>query len=112
MDLTQIKSITIPEGSVSKITDSQGNIMWVSADSTEYPYERLEYLEGTGIRYGFDSGASPALNSYMYMHFDYLDGTHCAQQGRGAVSNNQRFAAGCSYNTTDGTKYFFGLGNS
>ena len=31
IDLSQVKTITIPEGSVTKITDSTGNILWQSA---------------------------------------------------------------------------------
>ena len=28
IDFSQVKTITIPEGSVTKITDSTGNILW------------------------------------------------------------------------------------
>lgn len=28
IDFSQVKTITIPEGSVTKITDSNGNILW------------------------------------------------------------------------------------
>ena len=31
IDFSQVKKITIPEGSVTKITDSNGNILWQSA---------------------------------------------------------------------------------
>ena len=31
IDFSQVKTITIPEGSVKKITDSTGNILWQSA---------------------------------------------------------------------------------
>ena len=31
IDFSQVKTITIPEGSVTKITDSNGNILWKSA---------------------------------------------------------------------------------
>ena len=31
IDFSQVKTITIPEGSVTKITDSHGNILWQSA---------------------------------------------------------------------------------
>ena len=31
IDFSQVKTITIPEGSVTKITDSTGNILWQSA---------------------------------------------------------------------------------
>ena len=28
IDLTQVKSLTIPEGEVTKITDANGNVIW------------------------------------------------------------------------------------
>ena len=28
IDFSQVKTVTIPEGSVTKITDSAGNILW------------------------------------------------------------------------------------
>lgn len=31
IDFSQVKAITIPEGSVTKITDSDGNILWQGA---------------------------------------------------------------------------------
>ena len=33
IDFSQVKSITIPEGSVTKITDSNGNILWQGVQS-------------------------------------------------------------------------------
>ena len=32
MDFSQVKAITIPEGSVKKITDSLGNVLWQKSD--------------------------------------------------------------------------------
>ena len=46
IDFSQVKTITIPEGSVTKITDSAGNILW--ADDTKYPYRQLEWINFTG----------------------------------------------------------------
>ena len=46
MDMKDVKSITIPEGSVKKIEDSNGNIIWGSQDA--YPYRRLEYIYFSG----------------------------------------------------------------
>ena len=46
IDFSQVKAITIPEGSVTKITDSTGNILW--ADDTKYPYRQLEWINFTG----------------------------------------------------------------
>lgn len=49
IDFSQVKTITIPEGSVTKITDSAGNILW--ADDTKYPYRQLEWINFTGAQY-------------------------------------------------------------
>ena len=49
IDFSQVKTITIPEGSVTKITDSTGNILW--ADDTKYPYRQLEWIKFTGNQY-------------------------------------------------------------
>ena len=35
IDFSQVKTITIPEGSVTKITDSTGNILWQSGGQSE-----------------------------------------------------------------------------
>lgn len=44
--MKDVKAITIPEGSVKKIEDSNGNIIWGSYDA--FPYRRLEYLHFNG----------------------------------------------------------------
>ena len=49
IDFSQVKTITIPEGSVTKITDSNGNILW--ADDTKYPYRQLKWINFTGAQY-------------------------------------------------------------
>lgn len=49
MDFSTIKEITIPEGSVKKITDGDGNIIWQKV--SEQPYRRLEYLNFSGDQY-------------------------------------------------------------
>ena len=46
IDFSQVKTVTIPEGSVTKITDSAGNTLW--ADDTKYPYRQLEWINFTG----------------------------------------------------------------
>ena len=35
IDFSQVKTITITEGSVTKITDSNGNILWQSGGQSE-----------------------------------------------------------------------------
>ena len=41
--MIDVTSLTIPEGTVKKIEDSNGNMIWGSASA--YPYRRLEYIE-------------------------------------------------------------------
>ena len=43
MNMIDVTSLTIPEGTVKKIEDSNGNMIWGSA--SVYPYRRLEYIE-------------------------------------------------------------------
>ena len=46
MVLNDVKEITIPEGSVKQIQDSNGNIIWGSESA--FPYRRLEYIDMAG----------------------------------------------------------------
>ena len=39
IDFSQVKTITIPEGSVTKITDSNGNILWKKGPSWHTVWE-------------------------------------------------------------------------
>lgn len=55
MALNDVKEITIPEGSVKKIEDSNGNIIWGSASA--FPYRLLEYID-------IPANAYLNLNSY------------------------------------------------
>ena len=43
IDFSQVKTITIPEGSVKQIQDSNGNIIWGS--ESVFPYRILEYID-------------------------------------------------------------------
>lgn len=49
MNMKDVKAITIPQGSVKKIEDSNGNIIWGSASA--FPYRRLEYIKFSGAEY-------------------------------------------------------------
>ena len=46
IDFSQVKTIAIPDGSVTKITDSTGVVLW--ANETAFPYRRLQYIESNG----------------------------------------------------------------
>ena len=49
IDFSQVKTITIPEGSVTKITDSAGVVLWDK--EIAFPYRRLEYIKFSGAEY-------------------------------------------------------------
>ncbi len=61
MALNDVKEITIPEGSVKKIEDSNGNIIWGSQSA--FPYRRLEYIHFGGTEY-LDTGLTPIVGYY------------------------------------------------
>lgn len=46
MNMKDVKAITIPEGTVKKIEDANGNIIWGSQSA--FPYRRLEYIHFNG----------------------------------------------------------------
>ena len=47
--MKNVKAITIPEGQVKKITDSNGNVIW--GNPSDFPYRRLEYIHFNGAEY-------------------------------------------------------------
>lgn len=72
IDFSQVKTITIPEGSVKKITDSTGNTLW--SDDTKYPYRQLEWINFTGNQ-NCDIGSTWILNKAYGINviIDYND---------------------------------------
>ena len=62
IDFSKVKTITIPEGSVKKITDSNGVVLWAS--ETAFPYRRLEYIKFSGAEYVDTNVTLPAGTSY------------------------------------------------
>lgn len=56
MNMKDVKEITIPQGSVKKIEDSNGDMIWGS--QTAFPYRRLEYLHFNGTDNWIYSGVS------------------------------------------------------
>ena len=67
MDLKNVKAITIPQGSVKKIEDSNGNILWGSQDA--FPYRRLEYIKFSGAEYIEESFNLAAKNRKMILEY-------------------------------------------
>lgn len=62
IDFSQVKTITIPEGSVTKITDSNGVVLWTN--EAAFPYRRLEYIKFSGAEYINTYLAVPGNTSY------------------------------------------------
>ena len=94
-----------PRDTVKMIKDSNDVVLW--ADPAVYPYRRLQYIQSTGTQ-AFDTNVRCGRNSYMKLIVeDTSNNASSQQQGRGAVSQAQRFAAGYSEG-----KYFFGFGSS
>ena len=73
IDFSQVKTITIPEGDVTKIKNNNGKIMW--ADDTKYPYRQLEWINFTGNQY-CDIGSTWIMNKAYGINviIDYLSG--------------------------------------
>ena len=106
IDFSQVKTITIPEGSVTKITDSTGVVLW--ANETAFPYRRLQYIESNGSA-ALDTKANCARNSFMRLTIeDMSNGAGVQGNGRDNPNDtNARFFVGY-----DGGNYWLGLGYS
>lgn len=49
IDFNQVKIVTIPEGEVKQIQDSNGNVIWIKTSTSLY--RRLEYIHFNGAEY-------------------------------------------------------------
>lgn len=95
MALNDVKEITIPEGSVKKIENASGKIIWGSQSA--FPYRRLEYIEGDGVNY-VETNTTPNRNAV----YDFIMAFTSASLGNAlngsetssAGSNNARFKFG------------------
>ena len=104
--MKDVKAITIPQGTVKKIENSNGDIIWGSPDA--FPYRRLQYIQTTG-KQAYDTGFAANRTSYMILEMEDMD-TVDSPNGRGNVPTNGRFAAG--YRTNNNQHYFrFGIGS-
>lgn len=77
MALNDIKEITIPEGSVKKIEDSNGDIIWGS--QSDYPYRRLEYIafDGTCFCKSEENNANNRAYRLDYMQTGWASNGLC-----------------------------------
>lgn len=101
IDFSTIKSLTIPEGSVIKITDSNGVILY-----NQTAYRELEYIHFSGAEY-INMGLQPTNATEFGLQVRFPSALNTtAYNGKGYMGVRNRYAIG--YN--NGT-YFFGLGN-
>lgn len=63
MNMQNVKSITIPEGNVKKIEDSNGNVIW-----TRGLYRRLQYINFSGSEYVLTQN-KPTAGKYYYLNY-------------------------------------------
>ena len=109
MDFSKVKSITIPEGSVSKITISN-KIVWQKADTS--PYTELPYLVAIDASRAWIDLGIPYQNGCRAEYKITLKGTanifgvfYTTERCRGFTSNNEAtFNTGTSASSTAFTK--------
>lgn len=61
IDFSQVKSLTIPEGSAKKITDSNGIVLWSAS-----PIDILTYAGGTSSYLAIARGDSGSTNGTLF----------------------------------------------
>lgn len=67
MEMKNVKAITIPEGAVKKIENSNGDIIWGSQDA--FPYRRLEYIHTNGTDNYIATGCTTNTTKYREVTF-------------------------------------------
>lgn len=111
MNMKDVKAITIPQGSVKKIEDSNGNIIWGSQSA--FPYRRLEYIESTDnsakgkycIQFDFTIVMNSSSNVHVDIQFQLTKATFDRSTGQyyGAIMAAQnldcRFGYANNYNS-------------
>ena len=89
IDFSKVKKITIPEGSVTKITDSTGAVLWVN--EAAFPYRRLQYVKFSGAEYVDTNVTLPEGN--IYKRFDlainWQDASNWGVNGFDSDTNNR-----------------------
>lgn len=98
MDFSQIKDLTIPEGSVIFITDSNGNILY-----NKSMYRELEYIHFDGNS-GIVGVHFPQNYQTTYIHYEYkvswdtITGNNrafAAYKGSNTSANRRAYIGGC-----------------
>ena len=103
MNMKNVKAMSIPDGTVKKIEDANGNIIWGSYDA--FPYRRLEYVHFNGNDY-ISTSFTPWDNFGFYLDIQF-DANQTGQfNGHGKVVSNNRAFIG----TEGGGKVMYGSG--
>ena len=89
IDFSQVKTITIPEGSVKKITDSNGVVLWWS--KAAFPYRRLQYIKFSGAEYVDTNAKLPAGTGYKRfdLAINWQDASNWGVNGFDSDTNNR-----------------------
>jgi hypothetical protein len=103
--MKNVKAITIPEGTVKKIENANGDIIWGSYDA--FPYRRLEYIHFNGAEYIL---VEKPNNNYYYLKFSldsiindkFIFGTNGDNNSSGAMRITNRMASTGYYQTRYG----------
>lgn len=97
MNLKDIKKITIPEGSVKKIEDSNGNIIWGSQSA--FPYRRLEYIHFNGTDNYIDTNFVITKSTSLGIKGQY--------ENKSSSNVNGRILGSYSGNVTNTSRRFY-----
>lgn len=110
MDMKNVKSISIPEGAVKKIEDSNGNILWGSQDA--FPYRRLEYIKFSGNEYVEENFNLAAKNRKMILEYTcdefIANATLLGQWDNTQASNKRRLYVARCNNTSGQAIWYIG----
>lgn len=98
MALNDVKEITIPEGSVKQIQDSNGNIIWGSQSA--FPYRRLEYIHFSGGEHLFTNYV-PNYNTAIKFKLEVTS------DWSGGDGNNGLFGGWCGTLSSDNSKRLY-----
>lgn len=114
MNMKDVKAITIPEGSVKQIQDSNGNIIWGSQSA--FPYRRLEYIHFSGAEYIIENFNLSTKNRRMIL--DYTADTFTnnttllGQYDNNSVADNTKRLYIVRQATTNGNQLAHCIGNT
>ena len=112
MAINEYTELTIPEGTVQKIEDANGNIIWGS--QTTFPYRKLEYIRLNGAEYLW-SQITTKTGYYRRLDFDFERNdirqcTIACYDTQSSSNNNRRYYVADFQPGTSGIR--FCIGNS